>query len=659
MNRWIPAAAEYEGLDAEQVFPSFAECPRLLMLRAPSLVRITVVDTSGYLAVIHGANRRVTIVRPDLTTAITTLDVVAAALRLPLEHAHGAELETLFSNAGLAGASLDRARGALLSQHLQNTRVGSCWLIRTPSPERLVDAARDSGLIRGASLLALAHVAQAALFVGGWWLLGRGLLEGRLDRGWLLGWLLLLFSLVPFRLATSWIQGLLAISAGATLRRRLLEGALRIDRQAIKTQGAGQFFGLISESSAIESLALSGGLTAVLALVELGVASLVLTASSAWLALSLLGVWVVVVGWLAGRYLTSRRGWTDRRLTITERLIEHMVGHRTRLAQQPSSRHHTADDEELEQYVEDGLVMDRWELRLLAMAPRGWMAIAIGALAPAVVAGTTPGQLAASVGGMLLAYRAFRRLSSGLADAAGAGVAAELIAPLARAASRRQSPTAPAAAIPPRSSQKQEGIAAIARDVVFRYRAEGRPVLQHCSLRITRGTRVLLDGPSGSGKTTLASLFAGLASPESGLLLVDGLDRGVLGSAGWRARVVMAPQPHDNYLVGGSLAMNLLMGRQWPARPEDLAQAEEVCRELGLGDLLARMPAGLHQTVGETGWQLSQGERTRVFLARAILQRPDLLILDECFSALDPDNVERAMKCVTQRSSTVLAIAHA
>jgi ABC-type multidrug transport system fused ATPase/permease subunit len=121
----------------------------------------------------------------------------------------------------------------------------------------------------------------------------------------------------------------------------------------------------------------------------------------------------------------------------------------------------------------------------------------------------------------------------------------------------------------------------------------------------------------------------------------------------------MAPQPHDNYVVSGTLAFNLLMGRRWPAQESDLIEAEQVCRELGLGELIDRMPGGLHQVVGETGWQLSQGERTRVFLARALLQRPELLVLDESFSALDPENVDRAVRCVTHRAPTVLAIAHA
>ena len=83
-----------------------------------------------------------------------------------------------------------------------------------------------------------------------------------------------------------------------------------------------------------------------------------------------------------------------------------------------------------------------------------------------------------------------------------------------------------------------------------------------------------------------------------------------------------------------------------------------MCRELGLGDLLDRMPSKLNQTVGETGWQLSQGERTRVYLARAVLQRSEVLVLDESFSALDPESVDRVIRCVQRRTPTVLAIAH-
>ena len=79
------------------------------------------------------------------------------------------------------------------------------------------------------------------------------------------------------------------------------------------------------------------------------------------------------------------------------------------------------------------------------------------------------------------------------------------------------------------------------------------------------------------------------------------------------------------------------MGRDWPPDRADLAEAEELCRELGLGDA-ARPHAGRAAAeVGETGWQLSHGERSRIFLARALLQNAELTMLDESFAALDPE----------------------
>jgi ATP-binding cassette subfamily B protein len=158
-------------------------------------------------------------------------------------------------------------------------------------------------------------------------------------------------------------------------------------------------------------------------------------------------------------------------------------------------------------------------------------------------------------------------------------------------------------------------------------------------------------------KSTLAALLCGLRAPTRGALTLDGLDRHTLG-AGWRRRATAAPQFNDNHLLSGSLALNLLMARSWPASPEDLAEAEAVCRELGLGELIDRMPAGLHQPVGETGWQLSHGERSRVFLARALLQDADLTILDESFAALDPETLGICLAAASRRANALLVVAH-
>src|SRR5207249_4602574 len=137
-----------------------------------------------------------------------------------------------------------------------------------------------------------------------------------------------------------------------------------------------------------------------------------------------------------------------------------------------------------------------------------------------------------------------------------------------------------------------------------------------------------------------------------------GLDMSCLGETGWRSRVSASPQFHENHVLTESFAFNVLMGRSWPPRREDLQEARAVCDELGLGPLLERMPGGMFETVGETGWQLSHGEKSRLFIARALLQKAELVVLDESFAALDPETLRRALRCVLDRAPTLVVIAH-
>jgi ABC-type bacteriocin/lantibiotic exporter with double-glycine peptidase domain len=182
--------------------------------------------------------------------------------------------------------------------------------------------------------------------------------------------------------------------------------------------------------------------------------------------------------------------------------------------------------------------------------------------------------------------------------------------------------------------------------------------LQGVAVQVRKGERLLLEGLSGGGKSTLASLLAGARVPESGLVLFDGLDRETLGAERWRQRIVIAPQFHENHVLMGTFAFNALMGRGWPPRPGDLEAAEQIGRALGLGALLDRMPAGLQQVIGETGWQLSQGEKSRLYLARALLQGAEVVILDESFGALDPATLQQCLAFVLRTAPTVLVIAH-
>jgi ATP-binding cassette, subfamily B, bacterial len=361
--------------------------------------------------------------------------------------------------------------------------------------------------------------------------------------------------------------------------------------------------------------------------------------------------WVALAGGIAWRLALARSRWTDARLAMTHRLIEQMTGHRTRLAQEPSEGRHVQEDEALAAYHAVSARMDRWGVGLNSLAPNGWLLAGVAALMPAFSGSVPATSLAVALGGVLLAYQALRSALAGASNLIGAGVSWRAAAPLFRAATAME---------PEDTVEGTLGRTVLdASDVTFRYRQDGPMVLNGVDLRMERGDRALLEGASGRGKSTLVSILCGLREPVSGLLTSGGLDRASIGARQWRKKVAAAPQFHENHIVTGTLAFNLLMGRTWPPSPEDMDEAAQVCRELGLGDLLERMPAGIQQIVGDTGWQLSQGERSRVFLARALLQKSELTILDESFAALDPENLRLAMECSIRRAATLLVVAHA
>jgi ATP-binding cassette subfamily B protein len=661
LGRWIEAAARGMNLEAKPFFCSYDELERMVMAGAPALLRLHTDAGIRFLVMLGTRRRAIHILDSQLKEHYVRPSLVCAALRDELATPLEPQLNLLLERIGVSRRKRERARDAILRERLSAATVGGGWLLHHSPGADFTRQLRRAGVLRDSIALAASHAVQYALWLLAWWVVGRGALEGRLDYGWLAAWVLLLLTLIPLRLYTTWTQGTLAIKAGGLLKQRLLYGALRLEPEQTRTEGTGQFLGRIIETEAVESLALSGGFLGLLAGIELCISAWVLSRGSAgWPHSLLLLAWVAVTLFVCWRYFKKRQRWMRSRMWLTNELVERMIGHRTRLAQEPREHWHKAEDEALELYHIASEKMDNTSMLLPSLVPRGWLLVGVAGLSPAFIYGdSSTGRLAVALGGVLLAYAALRRLTTGVTQLTDAVIAWRQVAPVFHAAAQPAPANTSVIAHGFGTRPAKEGEVILdARELVFRYRERSEPVIKRCSLSILMGDKILLEGASGSGKSTLAALLVGLRDADSGLLLLRGFDRQTLGDENWRRMVVAAPQFHENYVMAETFAFNLLMGGRWPARVEELEEAETICRELGLGELLDRMPAGMLQMVGETGWRLSHGERSRLYIARTLLQHAEMVVLDESFAALDPENLRRALTCVLNRTSTLVVIAH-
>jgi ATP-binding cassette subfamily B protein len=622
----IAALAQASGMnptETEEVFSTYTDLEHDLLCLGPGLLR---VGDSDLLAILRrGSGRKLILVTPEGVRSVPA-KAIRDAICAPLEEPHRLAIESFLERAQIPAERRQKARAILLRERLGNFRIRGMWILRLAPDSPLQRQLRFAGVPQRLAALIALHAIQYSLWIASWWILGAAVLSGHFDRSRFLAWALLLATLVPCRLWITWLQGTAAIIAGGVLKQRMFFGALRLHPDAIRHQGVGQLLGRVIESEAVESLALSGGLQATLALVDLALSALVLAFGGAGaLMIPALLLVLCAVSALSALWLRRYRTWTAERLAMTHDLVENMIGHRTRLAQQPPEQWHTQEDSALAKYAAHSRALDR-AMTWLSGMPRVWLVLALICLA------SSTSSRAVALGGALLAFRALRRLTASLSQVLAAYVAAGRVAPLFHARPETNLPVS------------REGLIVDARAVAFRYPGQAAAVLENCNLQIRPGERIVLEGASGGGKSTLASLLTGLRKVESGSLAV-------------RA-IAAAPQFHDNHVLAETFAFNALMARNRIPEPSDIAQAEALCRELGLGGLLERMPAGMLQLVGESGWQLSHGERSRLYIARALLQPSDLLILDESFAALDPENLKLVMDCVLRHAPAVLLIAH-
>jgi ATP-binding cassette subfamily C protein len=181
-----------------------------------------------------------------------------------------------------------------------------------------------------------------------------------------------------------------------------------------------------------------------------------------------------------------------------------------------------------------------------------------------------------------------------------------------------------------------------------------RWILKNVSLTFPSGFFTAIVGPSGAGKTTVADLVTGLLRPQEGQVWIDDLPLTQIDLRNWRRMIGYVPQ--ETILLHDSVFTNVTLG-DGQLMPEDVEYALQAA---GAWDFVMELPQGMDSIVGERGHKLSGGQRQRIAIARALVHKPKLLILDEATTALDPEN--EAAICQTLRKLrgeiTILAISH-
>ena len=192
-------------------------------------------------------------------------------------------------------------------------------------------------------------------------------------------------------------------------------------------------------------------------------------------------------------------------------------------------------------------------------------------------------------------------------------------------------------------------------DVSFSYPESDMKVIDHLSMKIEKGTSVAFIGASGAGKTTLADLILNLLKPQSGKILVDGVDIEDMGRS-WNKMIGYVPQ--SIYLTDSSIRKNIAFGLS-----ENEIDDQKIWRALEaahLKDFIEKQPQKLDSLVGERGVKFSGGQRQRVAIARALYNDPEILVLDEATAALDTETETAVMESIEelQGYKTLIIVAH-
>ena len=655
LNRWFEYVTYQSGMESVAVDSPYSDIDDMIRNAGPAILRVDHnSNTPRFFVILKGGWKYIHIISPDLKMIKIPPVILKQALCEIIETPEKQSIYTILDKIDIPESQKKSACDAMLLVKLKSEQIGGCWLLRLSPGANFIKWFRHLCLPKYfISMITCEAICQICMILS-WLIIGKMVFDNTLDLGRFIMWALMLVTVIPFKLYSQWSQCQISMNTGSYFKQRLLFGAMFLKQDDIRNQGTGQFMGRVMESESFESMALDGGFDTITFLIYFTMAIWLFAIGCGGTMCLVFMLWIIGYLFCYIVYANFLNTWVNHYRDMTNKIIERMVGYRTRIVQEIRKKWHEDEDIELNEYHHLSEKVDRMLLVLNPILTRGWMVVSIACLV--FLQPDSKESLLISIGGIIIAYQGLGLLYRGMSTFVLLLCSWKQVKPLYHAASRYVEE------IPKLTLSKNiigpQNAFIDMQDVTYKYENNRNFKLDIPKLKIDKTDRILFEGPSGGGKSTLASIISGARQPDTGVMLYHGLDAQFIGSAMWRRNIVLSPQFHENYIFSASFAFNLFMGRGWPPCKKDFIEAKALCGQLGLDELLEKMPEGFEQMIGEGGWQLSHGEQSRIFIARAILQKPELLIFDESFMPLDPENFEKVLNCILKNNAGIIVVAH-
>ena len=635
------------GLTTVQV--QYSELTELIRANAPLILPIPSSDNSfhGYMVILRCGTTHCTLLATDGRHKRLSLQRLMDVIREPLQREFFETTSAVLQEADIPLVRRKSVREAYIDLQLADHRIDGIWLVKNQTIANNLQSTRQA-ISRWLGLQIGLRSGHYILFFTAIALIGQASVTGRIQPFWLVLGLLVWVSRIPIAIMLVWLEHFYALKLGLNIKQRLFQDTLQLPLQDVLEHST-QYFHDVMETETLEESGFQRSSWVIASSVFLTLVIVILLLIGDLFGALILATWLAVCVMMIWLLVKQHTIFIAQHKQLMNQFVEQLRGHTTRLVQE--TNWFKREDTLLSQYLHQANLYDQRATIVWTLIPYGGALVALLGIAPLALYPTTATVLSISLrlSLWLFAFMQLQILAFSIPELLKSIHAWHQI-------QRFQALSPMVDRTSTRDEIKPSEVILELRNIRYRFAENLEPILNNISLTVKRGETIWLQGDTGSGKSTLATIMCHLRQSTSGLLLYAGNDQYTLNPRIWRKNIAYVSASAQNHLLNGSLAYNLLMGRNRVPTSTDLAEATTLCQELGLDGLIKEMPYGIQQYVGENGWRLSHGERNRVFIARAILQNPDLTIIDENLVALDPENKVRVLETLIKYSNSLIVI---